>query len=147
MKSPKQIIADQASSSRWDKTYRKLHYKYLNEDFINTKDLLRVIDELHTRIDQLNQKLDQNLNNISAAFNAHTHVAPQAPSGAIPTAPPAGPLTPDLTPIEKKPFEKVETDARNSELISQGPSLAPVGDGLSPQALKATGNAQADVLS
>lgn len=148
--SPKQMIADQAKSSRFEKLYRTLFNKFMNEDFIQTKDLLREIKHIHQRIDQLNQKVDTNFKTLAASLNGHTHVWSGGngggPVGGV-TQPPPAPFTPAETPVPLIAFEKLETEKRNLELFAQGPSLAPAGDGLSPQAAKASATALSDSLA
>ena len=127
-----------AVSERWFKLYRRIHNLFLAKEFVHVDDYKTMFKGLNERIDKLNQKLDSNLNTISTTFASHIHNAPQAPGGVIPTAPPAAPMTPDLSPVLPVIYTNVKMMAEDNMWRGLGPAMAPLGSGTSLEATSAS---------
>ena len=94
--------------------------------------------QLNARIDQLNQKLDQNLNGISTDFAAHMHNSPQAPGGMLITAAPVKPMVVDMSPIPVIKYTTANMKIEDNVWKGLGPAMAPLGNGTSLAAMQAT---------
>jgi len=136
-----------AVSERWFKLYRRIHNLFLSKEFIHIEDYKLMFNQLNTRIDNLNQKLDANLNNIAVTFGTHVHVAPQAPGGAIPTMPPGSPLTVDVTPNPPVPYVDAAMVAADATWAGLGPASAPLGTGTSRAAQEASLTASSQIAA
>jgi hypothetical protein len=129
------LKAKMSKSKRWSDMYRKLHILFFNEEFIHKKDYERTINQLNTRITTLETTLVTAITtvnaNISIAIAGHTHIAPQAPSGAIPTAPGIGAPAVLAPPIPTVPVVVIHPEqiAHNLKLFAQGPAAAPIDTG------------------
>lgn len=140
------ILASQVTKSeRWTKLYRIIHHLFLKNEIVHVDDYKTMLGELNKRIDQLNKKLDSNLTNMKAQFDSHTHVAPQAPSGAIPTQPPVVPLTVDQTPIAPVTYVDAALKAQDARQMATGPATAPLADGVSPEQTLANSTVVSDI--
>ena len=125
-------------AERWMKTYRKLHNLFINKELAHQKDVKKMIEDLNKRIDQLTQKVDQNFQTVQTTFASHTHNAPQAPAGVIPTTPPAAPM--QLQPSTVPPTIYIDLNMKQEDAAwrAMGPALAPLATGTSPEAAQAS---------
>ena len=144
--SPNIALSKITLQERWYKLYRKIHTQFLSKEFVHVDDYKAMYKQLNARILQLEQKINTNLQNIKTQIDSHTHVAPQAPGGAIPTNPPSAPLTVDTSPVKEAPYIDAAMQAENSAWLAMPQALAPMGDGLSTQASQASLQASSDIL-
>jgi len=141
-----------SAATRWLKLYRTLFHRFLKIDFIHKADYLRELQQLNARITQLETALNttqtQLMTAISLATTAHTHVAPQAPAGAIPTGPGIV-TTPPTPPVPSATALVVHADTileqKDAALQATGPAIAPLGDGLSPESVAANVQIKQDI--
>ena len=134
-----------APQERWLKLYRKIHNLFLKDEFIHTVDYNQMVTEMNARITELETKLVTELAARDAAYATHFHLAPQAPTGQLPTLPPTVPYVHSLTPT--KPVVPVVTAMTQTDAAYQamGPAFAPIGDGLGVEATLATTTSQSEV--
>lgn len=135
-----------APQERWLKLYRKIHNLFLKQEFIHTADYNQMVSEMNARITQLEAGLQAELTKINVGLATHIHIAPQAPTGSLPTSPP--PVTPYIAAYAPtKPVVPVTTAmaAADSALQAMGPAFAPIGDGLGIEATTATTTSQSEV--
>lgn len=156
------ITNELSVKERWWKLYRKVFHKFLKEDFTHQKDIKLMLKQLNTRLQTIEANMaagdaavmaamTTTTTAIQAALAGHTHVVPQAPAGATTSAPPAGlpplppsppapgPTTPEITYMDQNLL------ARDAQLQGLGPATSPLGDGNSPEALKATITAKSNI--
>ena len=137
---------------RWIKLYRSLFHNFLKKDFVELEDFKMMHMELNGRITQLESALNSNISTTNAAIKAaiagHLHNAPQAPAGMIPTGPglPQSPLQmPSPAKIPETPFYDTVMKAKDRAYLGLGPAMAPLGDGLSPEAAIASSKAVSNI--
>ena len=137
---------------RWIKLYRTIFHRWLREDFVNRTDYLKTIDLLNKRIDMLETTVNQNIQttnaSIQSAIVGHTHMVPQAPAGTLPSmngiiaSPIVAPPPSKGTPVQHLDTALIKRDL---ELVSIGPAMAPLGDGISSEAAQGTAQAVSDI--
>lgn len=134
-----------AMSERWLKLYRKIHNLFIKDELVHVGDLQVMLQDINAKIAMLNTKLDANLTNLKAQLDSHTHIAPQAPTGTLPTTPPVVPTIVDLTPITPTPYTNaimVQTD----EMYRLMPTaIAPMADGASVESVAASSEAISNI--
>lgn len=150
--SPNLVNNQLSIAQRWLKLYRTIFNAFLKIDFVHIRDFKLFESQMNARIATLEANLaaavaTTNIN-ISTSILGHTHLAPQAPAGALPTGPglPVAPLTP--VPVPTTPAVNIkDTFAQQQDAIQQatGPALAPLGDGLSPEAQTANITVLSDI--
>lgn len=141
-----------STATRWLKLYRTLFHKFLKFDFIHKIDYIREFQQLNLRITQLETSLNATQTQLMAAISlatvAHTHVAPQAPAGALPTGPGIV-TTPPIPPVPSAtvPVPHMDTalEQKDAALQATGPAIAPLGDGASPEAIAANIQVKSDI--
>jgi len=135
-----------AVQERWIKLYRKIHNLFLKDEFIHKADYLKTVAELNARIAELEGKITSELLLIQLGLNTHFHIAPQAPAGSLPTAPPVPPpYTSGFSPTKPVIHKTTTMDLTDNSLKSLGPATAPLGDGSSIEAQKANITATSDI--
>lgn len=143
--SPNVLASQVTKSERWTKLYRVIHHLFLKDEIVHVDDYKKMLSELNKRIDQLNKKLDANLTNLKVQFDTHNHIAPQAPSGAIPTQPPLVKLTVDKTPIAPVVYVDAALKAQDAKQMATGPAKAPLANGSSPDQILANSTIASDI--
>jgi len=132
-----------ATAQRWMKLYRNIYHMFLKRDFAHKLDYLQDLMQINQRITELETKISTELAKIQAGIAAHTHISGGPGS---PTSPPTSPpYTSGFSPT--KPIVHQDTNSEQWDGLQQatGPSLAPLGDGISIEAQLATTTAQSDV--
>lgn len=132
-------------AERWRKLYRTIFNMFLKKDFVHIKDFKLFEQQMNARFATLEANMTAAIAatnaNISIAQLNHTHPSPQAPAGVLVTGPgtPVGPIPPVPTPTTPAINIK-DTFAQQQDAIQQatGPAIAPLGDGISPEAQKAS---------
>jgi PAB1-binding protein PBP1 len=152
MSGPNVIQGRASVAERWIKLYRKIHNLFLKDEFIHKEDYLLTIKQLNARISAVEANtaaaIAANAAAINAAIVGHTHQAPQAPSGVIPTTPgiPNGSFgapTPPTTPAVEHLTTVMETT--DAGLQALGPPFSPIPTGLSPEVQTAGAQQAADI--
>ena len=154
------VSSTRAVAERFRKLYRILYYSFLKDDFVHQKDFNLYAKQMNARIKTLEANMaagDAAVAAGAAATSAalgvkvalpHTSTVPGSPTvpnpaQLIPTppAPPApGPTTPEVIP------DIAFLEQRGTALLAEGPAVAPLGDGLSIAANKASITATESVV-
>jgi hypothetical protein len=132
-------------SERWSKLYRIIHHLFLRNEIVHVEDYKTMLSELNKRIDQLNKKLDLNIANVKTLFDSHIHMAPQAPSGTLPTQKPLVPITVDKTPVAPVVYVDTALRAQDARQMATGPATAPLAEGVAPDQALANSTIVADI--
>ena len=152
MLSPNILGSKLTISERWIKLYRLLFNKFLKKDFVELEDYKMMFTQLNGRITQLEAAMNNSImatnNNIQSAIAMHTHMAPQAPAGVIQTM--AGQMMgsipqPPNSKIAETKFVETNMKIKSDAYRATGPALAPLGDGISPEAAQATSQSTSDI--
>lgn len=139
--SSNEVSSQQAVGERWQKLYRRIHNLYIFQELVHIKDFLREIKHIHKRIDDLNIKVDSNVETLTQAHNNHMHIvntagSPTAQTGtASPT--PAKSFA-DKSPIAFTPFEDTEMQAEDRFWFNQGLAKVPFADSTGVDGTKAS---------
>lgn len=140
------ITSQVTKSERWTKLYRMIHHLFLKDEFIHIEDYNKMVNEMNARITALETSLQAELKKIQLGLSTHFHIAPQAPSGAIPTQPPSKPpytsaykATKAVVPVT------VAMQKTDMSLMATGPATAPLADGTSPDQSLANSTIAADI--
>lgn len=149
MSSLDNIIPSQVTKAeRWTKLYRSIHSLFLKDEFIHIKDYNQMVTEMNARITELETKLTAELAKLATGLSAHFHMAPQAPTGTLPTTPPIAPLpvyAPAYVPTKPVTPVTIGMEARNAQLLGLGPATAPLAGGISQDELLANTTIKADI--
>lgn len=152
MLSPNILGSKLTISERWIKLYRLLFNKFLKKDFVELEDYKMMLTQLNARITQLEAAMNSSVaatnSNIQAAITMHTHPSPQAPAGMLQTLP--GQMTgsipqPPNSKVPETQFVNTNMMTKSAQYLALGPALAPLGDGISPEAAQATSQAISDI--
>lgn len=120
-----------APVERYLKLYREIHNLYLRRDFVNLQDFNTAMTAINTRFTELESKIIAELAAIQIGLATHIHVAPQAPAGALPTAPPAVPPYTSAFSVTQPVVAKTTfVEQNNSALQATGPAIAPLGSNI-----------------
>ena len=152
MSGPNVIQGRASIAERWIKLYRKIHNLFLKDEMVHKEDYLLTLKQLNARISTVEANMAASVSSLSASINAaiagHTHQAPQAPSGTLPTSPgiPNGSFgapAPATTPA----VEHLTTimDATDQALQALGPPFSPIPTGVSPEVQAAGAQQAADI--
>jgi len=122
--------------------------KFFKGDFVHIEDFKKFEADLNKRLTQIEGNFNKEVlalkTDITAAIAGHVHAtaAPGAPSPGIPGPPPA-PAVPSATPI----LAVADTFAQQQDARQQalGPSAAPLGQGVSPEVIKARVDVKSDI--
>ena len=141
------IIKSQVTKSeRWLKLYRTIHHLFLKDEFVHVTDYTKMVAEMNARIAAVEAKSTAELAKVAAGLASHFHLVPQAPSGTLPSAPPAAPPF-VATPQPSKPvvIDKTAMEAYDAALMATGPAQAPLADGIAPDQTLANTTIVADI--
>ena len=120
-----------APKQRHIQLYKDLHNMFLRTDFVNLQDFNVFVQEMNARFTELETKITKELTTLQAGLASHTHIAPQAPAGAIPTAPPTTPPYTSAFAATKPVTGKLaNVNSRDSALQALGPAVAPLGSSI-----------------
>lgn len=141
------IVSSQfTKSERWLKLYRTIHHLFLKDEFIHKKDYEQMLRDMNTRMQSLETGLMQELTKVQLGLATHFHMVPQAPTGTLPSAPPASPpytstfkVTQPIVPVT------IGMDAQDAALMGTGPAKAPLADGIAPDQATANSTIIADI--
>jgi hypothetical protein len=127
--SPDIATNEVATATRWQKLYRTIFNLFLKRDFVHKQDYLTDIAALNANIKLL-----------ETAINTHVHPSPQAPAGTLVTLP-------QVSPIVIPPVQHVDAvlEQQNATQLATGPSVAPLGQGISPEVQKARIEVREDI--
>jgi hypothetical protein len=128
-------------AQRWQKLYRTIFNKFLKKDFVHIKDFKLFEQQLNAKLASIETTITASITatnaNISLSILGHNHIGNlAAPTGpGIPLAPVPAVPTPPTPAVNIR-----DTFAQQQDAIQQatGPALAPLGDGISPEAQKAS---------
>lgn len=130
---PNLLASNITISERWMKLYRTIHTLFLKYEFIHIEDYTQMVNEMNARITTVeanaNSSIAAAVTALQAAIVGHNHIAPQAPSGAIPTGPGIITAPPIVTPPPPATLVvpvRVGMERADATLQAQGPALAPL---------------------
>jgi len=133
-------------AQRWQKLYRTIYHTFLKSDFTHKDDYAQDLAQLNARVTELETKITTELTKIQIGLSTHIHTAPQAPAGALPTTPPpAPPYTSGFSPTKPVIHKDTFLEQKDALLQATGPALAPLGDGISPEAQIASLQSKQDI--
>ena len=144
--SPNIVTSKLSVSERWLKLYRKIHNLFIKNELVHILDYQNTIGQLNARIAALESHYNAELKAIKLMHNTHVHLYSPGPSAPVPSAPPtvqAIDTPPLVTPVTTTPTAAMAQ--YDAVLQGTGPATAPLGDGLSIEAQKATIQARSDV--
>ena len=142
MSGPNVVQGRASIAERWIKLYRKIHNLFLKDEFIHKADYLLTLKQLNARISALEAATGAAIN---AAIVGHTHQAPQAPAGTLPTTPGIanGSFGPPTSPAVEHLTTQME--ATDATLQALGPPFSPIPTGVSPEVQAAGAQQAADI--
>lgn len=142
--SPDIVTSKISTATRWLKLFRTLYHLFLRNTFIHVADYLVDLQALNARITAVEASVNSSIvavkADVTTSILTHTHIAPQAPAGDIPTGPgipttPPTPAIPSAAPLVV--HVEAALNALDATLQGTGPSAAPLGQGISLEAQKA----------
>lgn len=145
------IVANKLSvSERFRKLYRTLFFYFLKKDFVHIKDFKVFETKMNARLATMeaNAAAALSLNTANTLTAILTHVHPGMPP-VLPglfTGPGIGAVAP--TPPVTTPAVNIDdalAQAQDALQQATGPAIAPLGDGITPEAQKATIQARQDI--
>lgn len=144
------LAASQSTKGeRWDKLYRKIHNKYLVDEFVHIDDYNKMVDDMNARIKALEDMVTQELSKVQQGLASHAHKVSTQGSAAAQVGdayPPASPpYTSAMTPTQPVVPVTTAMQKADQELLLQGPAQAPLIDSTDPDSAAANASIVQDI--
>ena len=119
-------------SERWNKLYRIIHHLFLKKEFIHINDYKKMIDDMNSRFEDLEKKVNAELQKIQTAHNTHIHTVTTA-NGPGTAAATANTYTLGKIAGNKVIPETKQMDNEDANLMAKGEAKAPLADRVGAQ--------------